>query len=557
MKIFDKARFLFKLHKKEILIALLFIGVGLVALLYSLTLPFTVHDDTYVTLLANKVALDPTWPDRTLLLHLDFKPYLYTNLLAFLVKFFSLFTYKMIIVFFAIFTTSYAAYLALRLLRFSRLVSIVTALVALMPRVEPAGGKFGAFPADDVMGATFALPAMWLLSAWLIRRIHDKKPLWPVLAVAGLCTYIHPSSLLFFSGILLLVAIYSYVINKEYKKGLKDFFYSVLSFLLTSSALLSSVFFTMRTMSLQSPSLVVTGKEYADAVFYRVSYDFFPSNVSYGFQFFIMNLFFLLAALYVFYIIRTKKIDKNGMLYSIVRFSLCIIFISIFLTFTVPYIQLSLTKQFGFPLIFQQTSNFFRSYYLGIFFIWAIFLTFILEKFKDNRKTVATILLIIGMCSSAFGFEWLQFVVGYYGYQREYIPNVLQKKEDRYEDMTQIYPTWCGQLAKIGITRNDLVISDDFSLRYWCESRLYTTQEEGYIYVLSGKSALVQWVKNYQEQQDALNSGNADKLVAFAKKVGARYVFLESAPASMLQELRDKHMLVSSPGDHFFVIKIF
>lgn len=360
MKIFPKVRFLFNIYKKEIYVVLLFIAVALVALFYSLSLPFTVHSDTYVTLLANKVASDPTYPDRALLLHLNFKPFLYTNLLAFLVKFFSLFTYKMILVFFTVFTTSYGTYLALRLLKFQRGVSVLVALVALLPHVIVTGAKFGVFTADDVMGSTFGLPVMWLLTAWFIRRIHDKKPLWPVLCVAGLSTYIHPPSLLFLSGVMFLLVIYSYLVNKEYKKGLKDFSYSVLSFVLTSSALLWSIFFTTKNMGLpNSGNLTVTGKEYVSAVLYRIAFDFFPNNVAYAFQFLIMNLFFIAGVLYVFYLMRKRRIEKGEVMYSTAHYSFCIIFLSFFLPFTLSYLQLFLTRQFNFPLIFQQTSVFF------------------------------------------------------------------------------------------------------------------------------------------------------------------------------------------------------
>ncbi len=139
---------LFRTYWREIAVFLLFFLVAVVAVAYSTTLPFTIHGDTYVTLLANKVVVDPTYPDRQFLLNFDFKPYLYTNLLSFLVKYFSLFTYKLILLFFLVLGTCYFSYIAFRMLGFSRSISIIVALVALMPRNAITGGGFGVFIAD-------------------------------------------------------------------------------------------------------------------------------------------------------------------------------------------------------------------------------------------------------------------------------------------------------------------------------------------------------------------------------------------------------------------------
>ncbi len=550
----EKAKIFLKTNKIEILVFLLFLGVTILALLYSFTLPFTIHGDTYVSLLGNKVATDPTYPDRAFLLNLDFKPYLYTNLLSITTNHFSLYTGKLIIFFFAVFGIGYGAYIGFRMLRFPRSVAILTALVALMPRGEISGGIFAAITPDDVLGSALAIPIMWLVLSWFLQRRFEKKSLWPVMLVSGLSTYMHPVSLIFFNCVLFLTILYWAIIDKNYKKDLKDFFWSIVSFSLGASFLLIKIFTVSRGVSLtKSGFATASAHEYVTALLYRIGFDFFPTSASYIVQFSIINVLFWVAVVYVYYNIRKGKIVKGSLLHFISNFSFFVIIVSVFLSFSLPALQLWLVQKFDFPYILQQTSRFFRYYYLGIFLLWGVAVTVFLEQYKEKRKILFTILLILGIVSSTFFFEVFQFSVGYYGYQREYIPAFLQKAKDVYSDGTKVYPALCDQITQSGITRNDLILYDDFTLRYWCESRLYTTFEEGTIYLLSGKNQLVWWYKTYLEQEHALHFGDVAELTAFAKKVGARYAFL-NIDSPIISTLEKKGEVVSK-GSRFDIIR--
>ena len=304
MNFVDKITSFIKEKKKEILIFLLFFSIATASVLYSYTLPFTVHGDTYVTLLANKVAVDPSYPDRELLLSLDFKPYLYTNLLSFFVKYFSLFTYKLILLFFVVLATSYSAYLAFRMLGFTRSISVMTAIVALIPRGAITGGIFGVITADDAMGGALALPFFWLLSAWFIKRRFEKKSLWPVFFISGLVTYVHPVSLMFFSGLMFLIALFWIIKDKNYKQDLKDFFYSIIAFCLSASLLLAKILFVTKNIStVKIGEVVASTQEYVNALYLRVGWDFFPQSAYYALPFFIINIVFIITLIYVCYCI--------------------------------------------------------------------------------------------------------------------------------------------------------------------------------------------------------------------------------------------------------------
>ncbi len=186
-----------------------------------------------------------------------------------------------------------------------------------------------------------------------------------------------------------------------------------------------------------------------------------------------------------------------------------------------------------------------------MYLLLAVAIKLFFENYQGNKKFLFASFLIIGLASSTFGFEAFQFLVRYRGYQREYIPEILQT--EKLADPTKIYPVVCEQLRQAGITRNDLVISDQFPLRYWCEIRLFTTFEEGTVGIMSGKNELIRWYRNYEEQDNILYHGSPDELVAFAKKIGASYALLDSK-SDLARAFESKRALVSK-GDRFVIIK--
>jgi hypothetical protein len=173
------------------------------------------------------------------------------------------------------------------------------------------------------------------------------------------------------------------------------------------------------------------------------------------------------------------------------------------------------------------------------------------ENIKKGKKLIFTTIFIIGVSSSTFGFEIFQYVVGYYGYQKEYIPQALQT--EKLVDTMKIYPVICEQLKQAGVTRETLVISTEFHLRYWCEIKIYTTFEEGTVGLMSGKSELVRWYRNYTEQDHIIREGTPEELIAFAKKIGASYTLLDSR-SNLAKAFGNSKMIVSG-GEWRVVIK--
>ncbi|MBA3733317.1 hypothetical protein H0W91_02985 [Patescibacteria group bacterium] len=541
-----------KENNMEIIVFLLFLFVAVVSVVYSYSLPFTTHGDTYVTLLANKVAADPTFPDRQLLLNLDFKPYLYTNLLDFLGKHFSIFTYKLILLFLLVLTTGYAAYLSLKYLGFERKLAVLVALIALVPRVGVGGEAWGVFASDDVLGRTLGLPFIWILSSLFIRRRFDKKTLWPVFIFSGLATYIHPVSMIFFNGLMFLIFLYWIMKDRNYLADLKDLFVSILVFSISASLLLTKIIFVTKNIALDKiVGVTASANEYADALMYRVGWDFFPQSLLYSAHFLVINFVFFIAGGYVIYNLYKKRIEKGSILYFISEFSIVLICLSVVLSFVIPNTELWLVRHFDFPFILQQTSRFFKYYYLGIYLLLAVAIKLYFQNFTKYKKTLLVLFLLVGLSSSTLGFEIFKFVVGYKNYKKEYIPDTYQS--NHLPDDFSIYPEICKELQKAGIERNDLVISDYFQLRYYCETKIYTTFEEGSIYFMLGKNELVSWYRTYIEQERIINQGTPEELQAFAKKTGAAYALLETKSSLFLDFERRKQVWIK--GDILSVIK--
>lgn len=542
---------LFTNNKKEILIFFVILFVSFLAVFYSKTLPLTTRGDTYVTLLANKAVADPTFPDRSLILNFDFKPYLYTDILAFFDTHFELFTYKLILLFILVFLISYSAYVSLRILGFSSFISILVALVSLLPRVGVGGEAWGVFTTDDVLGRNFGLPFIWLVSALFLRRKFDNKTLWPVFVLSGLASYVHPVSMIFFNGLLFLVLFIWAV--KDKKEDIRNIGYSILAFCLSSSILLYKIFFITRDMGTSRIGDVpASTKEYFEALVYRVNWDFFPQSAIYTVHFFIINFVFFVAIGYVIWNIYNNKIDKNSLLYFISKFSLLIILLSVFLSFFIPNFELWLVKNYNFPFIIQQSSRFFKYYYLGQYLLTAVAVKIFFDNFRNNKKIIFVIFLFVGLASSTFGFEIFKFFVGYKNYKQEYIPNYLQK--NKLADDQVVFPKICKQMESVGIKKDDLVISDDFQLRYFCGIKLLTTFEEGSAYFVLGKNELVWWYRVYTEQKKVLYGNNPNDFLVFAKKFKADYALIEINSPLLAQF--EKSGIVVSKGDRLAIIKL-
>ena len=172
---FSSILHLIKEYKKDLFVLLFFIAISSVSVLYSLSLPYIVNGDTYIVLLATKTEADINYPDRDILQKMDFRPYLYPDILEFFTERFSLQATTYILLFILVFCTGFSAYLALRMLDFSRTVSVAVSLVALFPRASIGSEIWGVFTYGEVLGRSFGLPVLWLLTAWFIKRKYENS----------------------------------------------------------------------------------------------------------------------------------------------------------------------------------------------------------------------------------------------------------------------------------------------------------------------------------------------------------------------------------------------
>jgi len=538
-------------HKKDFFVLLFFVLVSSVSVLYSLSLPYVVNGDTYIVLLATKTETDIGYPDRDILQKMDFRPYLYPDVLEFFNEHFSLQDTTYILLFILVLCTGFSAYAALRMLDFSRVVSVMVSLIALFPRASIGSEIWGVFTYGEVLGRTFGLPVLWLLSAWFIRRKYDKKTLWPVFFVGGLAVYIHPVSIIFFSGILFLIQLYYLVTEKKYTEGLKDFWLSILAFCASASFLLVKILSSTSQISQgKSGAVSVSGAEYAEAILSRMRWNYPPTSTLWLRHVVIVSFLFILAVLWTWYRIYKKKDKETYTLYrEIFNFCVPLIVLSVFLSVFLPYFQMWLIREYGWALVLQQESRIFKYYYLALYFLFAVALALFLKRYRIKKYTLVPI-VIIGIISSSFGLEWFEFLVGYRNYSEEMIPVVFQKKN--FENEAVRYAEICRQAEKVGVKENDLVISDDFPLRYYCKMNLFITQEEGMSYMMSGKNEMVWWFREYREQALALNR-TPDVLLRFAERTKAQYALIPK-DSPLVKEFDDRKMVVSH-GETYSIIK--
>ncbi|MCX6735921.1 MAG: hypothetical protein NTZ13_02460 [Candidatus Parcubacteria bacterium] len=538
-------------HKKDFVALFFFMVVAGGCVLYGFTLPFSVNGDTYVSLLANKASADISYPDREMILRNDFRPYLYPSVLQFFNDRFTPHDYTFIFLFFLVVATGFAGYVALRMLGFSRTVSFVVSLIALPPRSSIGSEIWGVFVPGDTLGRTFGLPVLWLLAAWFIKRKHEKKSLWPVFAVLGLTTYVHPVSIIFFGGMLFLIMLYQIISEKNYREGIKDFAISIVMFGIGASLLLQRIFTTTsRIASKHEGMLPVTSAEYAQAVFSRIRWDFPPASTVWLRVVFIISFVFVAGAIWAYLQICKQKPSKENTLYrEIYRFAVPLIIFSAVLSIVLPSLQIWLMREYNWPLILQQGSRMFKYYYLAVFLLFAVALSVYIKKYSPKKYVIALI-VIIGMTSSSFGLEWFEFLIGYKNYCDGFIPVALQKKTFAKAD-TKMYPEICQEMKNAGIKKTDLVLSGDFPLRYFCETKLLATLEEGSSYLMAGKSEMVWWYRTFWQQDAAFNK--SEDLIDFAKKQKASYA-LVTVGSPLEQEFEGKGM-IKTKGTVYSVVK--
>lgn len=525
---------------KELIIVGVFFIVACFSLIFSFFLPNIVPDDEYVVLLSEKVSRYTSFPDQDILKNYSYSFYFYPKLVGWLGSMFEQENYRAGLLFVLVFLTGYFAYIALRLAKFSRKTSVAIAIVALFPRVSVGNTFWGIFTPAEVMGRTLAMPLIWILSGWHIRNLQDEKSSWPIFAVLGLVSFVHPVSMTFFACVLMLSSFLISVPEFTFFKSLKSFFMNLFSFSVTAAPLWWEIFHKTSTIAQTSS---VNSVKYLEAILFRIPWDFLPESVVWLRHILIISLFFLFFLWVKREALSLQKYKTISLwIFGVATFS-------VVLSFVLPTLQFWAIKFFDAPLIFQQASRIFIYYYVALFVASAICLDYFLScnKFK---KIILFVFLIIGCISSSFGFEIGQFLVGYQNYERAYVPVSWQRTEE--ENDRDYYSELCSTLTSLGANQETLTISTDFKLRYFCELPLYVTFEEGGAYLNAGRSALVEWHSKFEEQQRVIKTHNIQEFLVFAKKVDARYAVLH-IDSFLVTELKEKGYLVAFNKDRAII----
>ncbi|RJQ34074.1 hypothetical protein C4566_02575 [Candidatus Parcubacteria bacterium] len=534
----------FFINKKEVLVVILFLIIALFSIALATQLPKGLSGDEVVVLLSDKLRNNTDFPDANLLSSLSFDSYLYPRIISFLSANFSAETYRSFLLFIYVFFTGYCSYLALRILKFSRATAIAVAVIALMPRVSPGATFFGVFTHYENLGRSMSSPIIWLLAAYNIKFLSERKNLYWLFFVAGLLVYIHPVTMIFFSALLFIISFFWLFKDRGFKTAILNTLKSVVAFALGAFFLLKEIITTTASSLEDITVYSASGFEYAQALLYRMPWDFLPETILWLRQVAVISFVFILFILSVIFLAKKKKISFSVESKKIFYWSGLLMFFSVLFSYFLPNIQLYLVRHFDFPFIIQQSSRIFKFYYLGLFLALAVSVEFFRKYFKN--RLLFTFIVIIGIVSSSIGFEWVQYLLGSGNYQSEYIfsswqENLPENKADRYQRI-------CQQLKDAGIDQGDLVISSDFDLRYFCQVRLFVTYEEGSTYLMRGKEPLVYWYNIFLRQAEVLDSKQANDLIDFANNISAQYAVLPT-DSEMVPELEAGGLVVGKSDD--------
>jgi len=524
--------------KYHYVVALIFALLFALAVISYKTVVYEYVDGDEVVLLeSEKARRDTSYPDRDLLSTLGYSTYVYPKVLSSLNTTYSFQKCKYIVTFASVFLTVYFTYVALVMLEFSPFVAMGTSLVAVFPRAGPIDAFGGLLM---VTGRTFALPVVWLISAWYIRRRKYGKALYPVFFATGLASYIHPASFTMFFALLMVVHLCLEVWDSKYKKAMIDMFgfsvaYAVGAFFLLME-IVKRLFIASHPIEAVS---TVTVAEYVDALYTRVPFEFVMVNLAWMRHVVIVSFFFFCAAAYVLYLLRKKEILQSSMHFQIVRWSTLVMVAAFVIHIAVPGIQMYLLETFGTPYILWFFARTFKYFWLGILLLFAVALVHVLKKYG---RMYAVLCIACGILSSSFFFEWFQFVVGYKNYQKEIIPVALQ--DVTYASGFDESRNWCTAYEAVGAVEGDMVLSDDFTLRYFCGLRPYVTHEEGTAHLFLGKESLVAWREKMLYQRVVLAGSNSESVRSYAKRVGATAAALPKDSSAVAEFIEDGNPVV-------------
>ncbi len=543
---------------RNILVVGVFLSVALAGIALSLSAPYIQSDDEIVYLTGALQEKERNLPDAYMLQAYAYGPYLYPYILSEWYELLGHETFKTISVVVLVLLTGLGAYALFRTLGLPWVAALLFSVIVLMPRLSAGTEFFGILTFNEAIGRSFALPLFFFGSLFVIKRMMDKSPLWPVFGVFGLLMFLHPVTIMLFSAVCLIGVLGTRLIEKEpVVASLREAIVSGVVFVAAGSYFFVEVISRLlRSVGAET----VSASAYVDAVLFRNAWEFPLETLSWYRHMGIVSLAFLIFLLAFFVLpqlraIRARYVLSHARLIYI--WGGVVAVASLLIALILPGLNLYFMEHMNVSYVFQQWSRISKFYYLGLF-VALVPAVYVLWRWFEEKKTigrrlVCAGLVLIGIGSSSVAFEMAQFAVGYKNFQSAYIPQTLSHVVDDVSpsDYTEV----CSALAALGATAEDSIMSGDFALRYYCRSNLYVTNEEGAAYFQLGRADLVAWHESYLAQRAALTSGDPETVRQLARKVGAtfvvvrrltQYTFTEKLPASETM-ITARHVIYKIP----------
>lgn len=518
--------------KKGIIVALVFVAVGLCGVAFSMTTPHITSQDELVYLTGALQARDHDLPDAAMLQGYDYGSYLYPKMMLWAYEDLGYGTFKAVYLMVLVVAMGVAGYVLFRVLGLSALYATGMSMALLMPRFAAGLEIFGVLTFYDAIGRAMALPAVLLIAAGMIRAYRLKQPLWPWFGLCGVFMFLHPISLMLFAFIsLVALGVTTIAMERVYARAVYRVLVNGIVFVLAGGYFFIDV---INRLSPSASSEGVTVAQYVEAVLFRNVWEFPAGTVVWVPHMLIVSAVFIGALVLPLvwpWWRRLYEQYRHPQRSLLLIWGLSIATGSMAFSFLIPGVNLWLMQHADFPYLFQQWSRVAKFYYLGLFIALVPSVYTLAQAVRSlswrARTGVLVGILLVAMASSTFVFEFAQGVVGYGSAAPSYVPQYLSgavgdTTPDHYREL-------CARLVAMGAPPYPVVVSGDFGLRYYCKADLYATIEEGAAFLQLSRAELVDWYTRYMRQRVAFNSGSPQAMVDFAHEVGARFVVMPNS----------------------------
>lgn len=548
------------LFGRKLIVIGAFLLVAFLGIALSLSAPYSRSNDELVYLTGALQVQEQTLPDAEMLAGYDYSWYLYPQILHAWYEDLGHDGFKSVFLITLVLVTGLAAYSAFRLLWLPWIPALLLSIVSIIPRYTAGTEIFGVFTFRDAIGRACALPLFFLGTAWLIRRLIEKKSIWPIYGVFGLFMFLHPATVMIFAFVTLFVSgiILIFVVGEPLLKVIKKIIGAGLVFILTGSYFLVDVINRLLQSAEVQGETVITS-EFIQAIAFRNTWEFPEESLNWYRHTAVVSLFFILLLL-AFYRhpklkeIRTKYVIPNAKI--IFSWGSLLMITSLVFAIIIPGTNLYFMEHHNAPYIFQQWVRVAKFFYLGLF-VALLPLTYALwHWYKASswrfKNLALALLFVTSVASSSIGFEFAQFIIGYPNYERAYVPQFLSGAPDGITDSD--YKEVCAALNDLGASDIPKVISSDFAFRYYCRADLYVTNEEGGAYNQLPRNEMVAWHKRYLEQRAMYSSLDIDKMLEFADSHEADFVIFPRAERNLEIENSTEHEIVVT--SRHFIVKV-